>query len=238
MPQYDVKAWARETTTGRRLFNYNFHLVGRDVAEWELVKTVPMHRDDTLVETTYLWQRKSAPDRLIRISVSELADWRAAQDRLLDLLNHAMRPDIPRGADKLAEIGDIQYVARATPSDIPGGIQFARGNVAVAVDSVGSVIVDVSGIAAGVDQQLVEPTSASPARAKSMKPSTQTVAGKAKVDVTVISDLRTRAKEWIKVIAPDGELRRKGNTLVYTSPRAGRKSIKILAARRSRSARS
>src|SRR5260370_20922895 len=93
---YDTKAWSRETELGRRIFNYNFRMFGREITGWELLKAVPMHRDRTLSEMTYLWQNKSAPkQQLVRVNVGELPDWRSAQKHLLGMLENSMRPDIP-----------------------------------------------------------------------------------------------------------------------------------------------
>src|SRR5260370_33877190 len=80
---YDTKAWSRETELGRRIFNYNFRMFGREITGWELLKAVPMHRVSTLSEMTYIWQNKSAPkQQLVRVNVGELPDWRSAQKHL------------------------------------------------------------------------------------------------------------------------------------------------------------
>jgi hypothetical protein len=231
--QYDLKAWASETTRGRRLFNHNFRMSGRELAGWQLLKAAPMHRDRSLAETTYLWQRKEAPDRqVVRVNLAELPDWRAAQKHLRDALAHCMRPDLPRGTGGLAEVGDVELVARAAPSDVPAAIQFSRGNIAVAVNSVGSVAVDVSYLAAGIDRALADP----PAKvaslrtmAKRLTPKTVTV--KRREGVHLVKDLSKVGERWLKAVVPDGELRRKGNALLYTSPEPGKKDVQIYSIR-------
>jgi hypothetical protein len=231
--QYDLKAWASETSRGRQLFNHNFRMSGRELAGWQLLKAVPMHRDRSLAETTYLWQSKEAPDRqVVRVSVAELHDWRAAQKHLRDALAHCMRPDLPRGSGGLAEVGDVEFVARAAPSDVPAAMQFARGNVAVAVNSVGSVTVDVSDVAAGVDRALADAPAkvASPrTMAKRLTPKTVTV--KRREGVHLVKDLSKVGDRWLKAIVPDGELRRRGNALVYTSPEPGKKTVQLYSIR-------
>jgi hypothetical protein len=231
--QYDIKAWAGETALGKRVFNYNFRMLGREVTGWQMLKAVPMHRDRTLSETTYLWQSKDAPDRqLVRVNVGELADWRAAQKHLLEMLGHSMRPDLPRGTGKLAEVGDIEFVARAPGSDIPAAVQFTRGNVAVAVNSVGSVTIDVSDIAAIVDRVLSEsPTGVPSLRTRAKPQPPKTVLIKGKEGASLVKDLKKVGDAWLKVIVPDGELRRKGDALVYVTPQAGRKTVQIFSIR-------
>ena len=231
--QYDLKAWASETTRGRRVFNHNFRMSGRELAGWQLLKAVPMHRDRSLTETAYVWQSKEAPDRqVIRVSVAELPDWRSAQKHLRDALAHSMRPDLPRGTGGLADVGDVEFVARVVPSDVPAAIQFARGNIAVAVNSVGSVAIDVSDVASGVDRTLAEPPAkmASPrTMAKRLSPKTVTVRRRAGVDL--VKDLRRVGDRWLKAIVPDGELRRRGNVLVYKSSEPGKKAVQIYSIR-------
>jgi hypothetical protein len=39
-------------------------------------------------------------------------------------------------------------------------------------------------------------------------------------------------KMWLKVIVPDGELKRKGEDLIYTSPSAGKKRVSVFATTR------
>lgn len=41
--QYDVKQWAAETTAGRHLFVYNFHLTGRKFRDWKLLRVQSPH---------------------------------------------------------------------------------------------------------------------------------------------------------------------------------------------------
>ncbi|RPJ56473.1 MAG: hypothetical protein EHM23_23455 [Acidobacteria bacterium] len=231
--QDDLKAWAGETTLGRRIFNYNFRMFGQEVKGWVVLKAVTMHEDRALTEKTYLWQSKEAPDRqMIRVNVAELADWRAAQKHLQEMLGQCMRPDLPRGTGKLAELGDIEFVARAPLSDIPAAIHFARGNIAVSVNSVGQVAIDVSDIAGTVDQLLSE----SPARVPSLRALAKTEAPKTiqvrgKEGASLVKDLKKFRDLWLKVIVPDGELRRKGDALVYVSPEAGKKAVQIFSIR-------
>ena len=60
---YNLKAWAGETTLGRHIFNYNFRMFGREVPGWQMLKAVTMHKDRTLSEITYLWQNKDAAEQ-------------------------------------------------------------------------------------------------------------------------------------------------------------------------------
>lgn len=227
-PQYDIKAWAVETTVGRRVFNCNFRMLGREVKGWQLLKAVPMHRDRRSSEMTYLWRSTEAPEQLVRVSGSELTDWREAQKQLMDMLMHSMRPDLPRGTGRLAEVGDIQFVARAPGSDIPAAVQFTRGNIAVAVNSVGSVTIDVSDIAAIVDRALSEPPTKVPSlRTLAKRQVPKTVLVKGKTGVSLVKNLKKVGDAWLKAIVPDGELRRKGEALVYLSPQPGKKTVQI-----------
>ncbi len=228
---YDIKAWAEETKLGQRIFNYNFRIQGHELKGWQLLKAVPMHKDARLAEVTYLVQSEEAADRqMVRMNIAELADWRAAQKHLLAILDHSMRPDLPRGTGKLGALGDISLVARAPQSDIPAAVQFARGNIAVAVNSVGTVTIDVSEIAATVDHLLTEPPAKLPSIRKLSKPRPpKAVLLKGKEGATLVKDLKKVRDAWLKVIVPDGELRRKGDALVYISRQPGKKVVRIYA---------
>jgi hypothetical protein len=231
--KYDNKAWSRETELGRRIFNYNFRMLGREVRGWELLKVVPMHTDRALSEMTYLWQNKNAPKReLVRINVSELLDWRAAQKHFLGILQHSMRPDIPRGTGTLAALGDIEFVAKAAQSDIPAAIQFTRGNIAVAANSVGSVSIDVSDIAFIVDRMLIEPPIRIPSLRKYAKQiSPRRVRTRGTDEAALIKDVKFAGNAWLKVIVPDGELRRRDGAIEYMTKQLGSKSVQIFLIR-------
>ena len=231
--QYDIKAWAGETTVGRRIFNYNFRMLGREFSGWQLLKSVQMHKDRSLSEMTYLWQRKDAPEQqLVSVNVAELPDWRAAHRHLHRMLEHTMRPDLPRGNSSLLAVGDIEFVAREPQSDVPAAVQFTRGNLVVAVSSVGSVTVDVSETAAIVDKILSTP----PTKVPSLRPlarlrAPRAVQARARVGASLVKNLKKIGDTWLNVTVPDGEVKRSGDALVYLTPRPGKKSVQIVSVR-------
>ena len=53
---YDLKAWDEETTLGRRVFNYNYRMLGYEVKAWAMFKAVPMQKAKGITEVAYLWQ--------------------------------------------------------------------------------------------------------------------------------------------------------------------------------------
>jgi hypothetical protein len=231
--EYDTKAWAGETTLGRRVFNHRFRMLGREFSGWQLLKRVPMHEDRSMSEVTYLWQNEAAPrQQLIRVNVREVGSWRDAQKQLLGVLHENMRSDLPRGTGRLAELGDVQFVARALPSDIPAAVRFTRGNIAVSVDSAGPTILDVSEIALGIDRLLREAPTKVPALRRLAQVKTPKIALiKGKEGVALVKDLAKSGDQWLKVLVPDGELRRKGQSVVYTAPPPARKAVQVFVIR-------
>jgi hypothetical protein len=229
MVTYDTKEWAARTRLGRHVFNYRFQMLGDELKGWELLKTVLMHESRAVEEKVYVWQSKGDPGRdLVRIAIAELADWRAAQKRLLEELKNCMRADIPTGTGKLASLGDVSFVGRDPLSDIPVAASFARGNVCASVRSVGDRSVDVSEIAARLDHALGEPPTRSEldkGRVRVRAPRTATI--EARRAFTLIENLTEAAPRggWLKIIAPDGELSKKGDALMYVSPEGGKKDI-------------
>src|SRR5690349_14162399 len=137
---YDTTRWSERTTLGRRVFNYNYRMLGRELPEWSLVKAVPMRHVPSVAETAYLWHSQRSADReLVRVTVAALDHWREAQGFLAETLSHRMRANIPEGTGVLAQLGDVNFVARVPRSDLAGAISFARGNVVVSVHSAGQV---------------------------------------------------------------------------------------------------
>jgi hypothetical protein len=231
--QYNVEEWAARTSLGRRVFNYNYRMFGRELRGREMLKEVTMQEGPGVAENVYLWQgQRDQGEDLVRIGVAELDNWRSAQERLLQELTQSMRPEIPRGTGKLAKLGDVSFVARDPKSDIPAAISFTRGNVCVSVRSVGEKDVDVSDVAATLDRTLSEPpTKAALERGLARKRTPVAVDLKADEAYVLLENLPKAAPrgEWLKVIAPDGELGRTGDALVFVSPQGGKKRIATFA---------
>jgi hypothetical protein len=210
-------------------------MLGTEFRGWELIKTVTMHEDKDVTEKVYLWQNKSNPGReMVRVSITERHDWRLAQESLREYLNHCMRPDITRGTKNLASVGDVNFAGREPQTDIPAAVSFTRGNVTVTVSSAGEKTVDVSEMTAMLDRALSEaPTKAAQDKGLVEARAPKTVAvepGKAQI---LIENLQKASKggAWLKIIAPDGELSRKDDALIYVSPEGGKKPIGIYAVR-------
>jgi hypothetical protein len=234
-PQNDNREWATETTRGRLVFNYNIRMLGAEFKGWELMKTVTMQEDKDVTEKVYLWQNKSNPGReMVRVDITERHDWRLAQESLREHLKHCMRPDIARGTKNLASVGDVNFAGREPQTDITAAVSFTRGNVSVTVSSVGEKTVDVSEMAAIVDRALSEaPTKAEQDKGLVKARAPKTVAVESDKAQVLIENLQKASPRgaWLKIIAPDGELSRKGDALIYVSPEGGKKPIGIYAVR-------
>jgi hypothetical protein len=230
---YDVVVWATETTRGRQVFNYNYRMLATEIKGWKLLKVVTMQEGHDVTEKAYIWQSKSDSEHeMIRVDITERHNWRQAQESLHENLKERMRPDIPRGAKKLAQLGDVVFVSREPQTDIPGAISFTRGNVFVSVSSIGEKSIDVSDIATRLDRVLSE----SPAtrevekgKVRALTPNVATV--KANEAYVLIKNLQETAPGggWVKIIAPDGELSRKRDALIYVSAQGGEKQVGIFA---------
>jgi hypothetical protein len=82
-----------------------------------------------------------------------------------------------------------------------------------------------------VDRLVTEPPTMVPSlrtRAKLQLPKTVLVKGKK--GAPLVKHLKKVGDGWLKVIIPDGELRR-GNTLVYITPQPGKKTVQIFSIR-------
>jgi hypothetical protein len=232
--RYKTDEWAEETIDGRRIFNAGFRMLGDELPDWHLLKTVPMEtsRDDG--ELAYMWEGPEGAGReLLRIGTAELPDWRTAQQRLREELEMSMRPDIPRGSGSQASVGDIAFVGRDPESDVPAAISFARGNACFSVRSVGDRVVDVTAAAARLDRALSQPPARSEVASERVEEGSLEADSREEGDERVIieSIVGTSRGGWLKVLAPAGELRREGDSLIYVSGSAGPTRIRTFVVR-------
>ncbi len=238
--RYDPDAWAAQTTLGRRIFNVGYRPLGGEQRGWRLLKSVPMEttRDDAgaSVELVHMWQRGDNPNgQLLRVATAEVPSWQAAQQRLLEDVQTSMRPDIPPGTGKLAALGDVNLVGRDPESDVPASISFTRGNLWVAVRSVGDDPVDVGEIALRIDRAMTRrPTRAQIERGRVVAEPIDVRPRRGLGPATVIRSLpgAVMPDEWLQVIAPDGELARERNALVYRPAEPGAKTVLSFRRRR------
>ena len=228
---YDTNAWAAEVSLGRRVFAHNYALRGNEFSGWELLKTATAQHADGSTEKVFIWQRKRSPEETIHVSVVETAYWAHALQHLKSQLDHCMRPNLPRGTAKTAEVGDIQFESQAPDSRNTAAVFFSRGNLQVSVRSAGERPVNVVKFAAAIDERLTGPLSAARQKeeaAKKLKPGTLAVKKGQKTVLVQPLPERARRSGWVRVIAPDGELRREGDALYYFPEQAGEKKIDIL----------
>lgn len=229
---HKVDEWAEATVRGRRIFNAGFLMAADQLPDWQLLKAVPMERSRGDGEIAYIWQGADR-HQMLRIAIAELPDWRLAQRRLQEELESSMRSNIPRGTGALASLGDIVYVARDPETDITAAISFARGNVFVSVRSAGDRIVDVSSPARRLDDAMSSPPSAAEVRDERVqaRPLPVTAREPGEERVVIDSIAKTAAGGWLKVLAPDGELRRSDDSLVYVAGSAGRTRLEAFITR-------
>jgi len=227
--KYDIEQWATETTLGRRVYNHNYRMIGNELRGWELVNSIVMQKESGITEKVYVWQKNgSEGEKLIRISIAELTDWINAQNQLRNELRHSMRPDIPRGTGKIAETGDVNFIGKERKSKTIAQLLFTRGNLAVSLASVGKKTVDISKFAKLLDTLFSQPPETSEVETGLVKEvGPETLQAKEAETLSVIEkiDELIAHGEWLKVIAPDGELKLQDNALVYESKKAGRKRI-------------
>jgi hypothetical protein len=226
---YDTSEWATETTLGRRIFNANFRPDGVRLGGWEVVKSVAVEPEAGVVERVTIWRKTGARrETLIRVGVVEYDSWSAAQQGLYGALVNCMRPDIPRGKGAIARTGDVSFAASDAKAKGAAAAFFARGNVAVSVASVGEATVDVAPFARKLDSALTKPPRDSELkRGVAAQGSPRSFEVRGRRPVTIIPSLRQvlEAGGWLKVIAPDGELRREDDQLVFVAERPGRKRV-------------
>lgn len=234
--RYDPTEWADRTTRGRRVFNAGFRLSSTGLRGWRLIKTVPMETSRGEDEFAAIWVRGDDPKRfMVRVSTAELPDWRSAHGRLLETLQASMRSGIPPGTGELAALGDVSYVGRDPETDAAASILFTRGNVHVTVSSVGDQTIAVGDVALRIDRMLNERPPQAQVRSGRIKAASIKIGERQASGPYII--VRGLPREfgrdhWLQVIAPDGELRREGNVIVYEAAEPGPKTVELFLRRR------
>lgn len=226
---YDPVRWAAETKLGRQIFNFNFRLTGDEMRGWELVNVAGGAPQPGAVEQVYLFQQtKAAKEMLVRVDIVERENWRGAQERLQSTLLHCMSPELQQGKGELSGVGDVCYVGTEGNKAPVSAAFLARGNLFVSIASVGEEPVDVAPFTRKLDGLLSEiPSEAEGAAAKSRVPHLQLKDVRAGEAFTVVDSLDTMKADggWLKVVAPDGELRREDDRLVYVPEQPGSKRV-------------
>lgn len=224
-----MEEWAANTTVGRHIFNYNYRMTDTTLRDWELVNVVEAENEPGLTEKIYIWEKTGSRGKtLVRIGISEHNDWRLAQAQLQSHLMHSTRPNIPREFGKLAEIGDVIFACQPRDAKVVAAAFFTRGNVTVTVSSVGETVIDISNIVSMLDRALSETPSTQEIKkglAEELAPrSFEAMKGETVKVIDKLPEPVARSG-WIKIIAPDGELRREEDSVVYVSSQAGEKKV-------------
>ena len=232
MTHYDTEQWAAEVIEGRRIFNAGFRMLPDDLPDWEFVKSVPIETSREDSELVHMWQRGDGRE-LLRIQVAELADWNQALERLREDLQMSMRSDIPRATGALGKLGDIAFGARTPETDVPAAVTFVRGNIFVSVRSVGDRAADASPVAVWLDEALsIPPRRGAPKGKQGTRRSIEAKPRKAGQEQIIVESVADATAEgWLKVLAADGELRRRGDSLIYVSGSAKPTRVELFTRR-------
>jgi hypothetical protein len=217
-----------ERIDGPRIFNAGFRMVGDELAGWHLLRTMPVEASGGLRELVYVWEGPEGAGReLLRIGTAELPDWRLAHERL------AASPGTGRANESSGSVGDIAVVERDSETDLPAAIAFARGNAYVSVRSAGDRVIDVTAAAERLDETMRLPPEPSAVDGAGVEEGLLEITSHEDGEERVIIDsiVHTAHGGWLKVLAPDGELRREGDSLIYVARSVGPTRIRTFVVR-------
>ncbi|MGY4827083.1 hypothetical protein ACVNIS_00745 [Sphaerotilaceae bacterium SBD11-9] len=223
---HDVDAWLAELADRPRVFNHNLRLRAGEFSGYELVNEARLAGSNGVTEHVYIYaKRKAATETLLRVSVAEHPDARHALLALAETLDNSMNPEAARAGGKLGRLADVGFALRSEGEGKGdgkglGGALLGVGNVSLSVRSVGKAATDVTGASETLAKRLAAPPDKAAQRAGHAAalppPRAQMRAGEV---LTLIEHLPEGgpAAERIQVIAPQGELRREGMSLVYVA---------------------
>jgi hypothetical protein len=225
---YNTEEWAKETSLGRHVFNFNFRMFGNEISGWELIDTVVMDGESGSPEIVYMWQKTGTKgNQLIRIGISEQNSWMNAHSALKNYLDNCMHPNFPRSKNS----GDVSFASRQPKAKGSNAIVFTRGNMQISVNSVGNVVCEVSNIASKIDQLLYDVPKKASVDSKAAKVFRKKEATIKKRGKYAVIDAISQNKDkygWMKIISPDGELIREGDSLIYKPDSIGKKNINVI----------
>lgn len=230
---HDVDTWLAEISARPRVFNHNPRLAAAEFKGFELANEVTMVNADGAAEHVYLFAKKGSKEEvLLRVSVCDHDSDLQALIGLRGALDHTMNPDIARA--KPAKVAGIGFEARGEGGDGAGAAVFSIGNVSVTVHSAGAKPVNVATAAAHVGKLLSgapDKAALSTGRVEAFAP--QPVRLGAGEVLTLIEELPEDrpGSARIQVIAPDGEFRRDGRSLVYLARGDGPQRISLFTHR-------
>ena len=148
----DLARWAELTAPdARKRVNREYEPT---LPGWEPVRSGIVPSDSTRDEHWVLFERQTA---LVRVDVTECADWRDAQIRLSELANECMSREVSptAGADAPMALGDVRFKVRT--GDLLTAVSFASGNLCVSIATVSRFLVDVEDFARAIDGELRRP---------------------------------------------------------------------------------
>jgi hypothetical protein len=130
-------------------------------------------------------------------------------------------------------VGDVALVERDPETDLPAAISFARGNAYISVRSAGDRVIDVTATAERLDRTMRLPPEPSADGGATIEERSVEVASRHDGEELVIVDsiVLTAHGGWLKVVAPDGELRREGDSLIYIARSVGPTRIRTFVVR-------
>jgi hypothetical protein len=229
--QYNVETWLDEIDRRLRVFNHNPRLVATEFKGFELANEVTMVDSRGAAEHVYMFAKKGAGDEaLLRVSICDHDSAQHALMALREVLDNMMNPDIPRATDKLGKAADIGFARRGERGDGLGAAVFSVGNVSITVFSAGPKPLNITMAALHVGKLLsAAPDKAAIGAGRVVPFSPAPVRLGAGEMLTLIEELPEGrpGADRIQVIAPDGEIRREGRSLVYVGRDDGPQRIAL-----------
>jgi hypothetical protein len=229
--QHSVEAWLGEINRRPRVFNHNPRLVATEFKGFELANEVTMVNSRGAVEHVYMFAKKGAGDEaLLRVSICDHDSAQHALIGLREVLDNMMNPDIPRATGKLGKATDIGFAMPGERGEGLGAAVFSIGNVSITVHSAGPKPLNVTTAALHVSKLLSAAPDKAAISAERVVPFSpapvQLGAGEVLTLIEELPEDRPDANR-IQVIAPDGELRREGRSLVYVGRDDGPQRISL-----------
>lgn len=136
-------------------------------------------------------------------------------------------PNIVAGATALAGVESSEGPLKETGGTLAASLVFSLGNVTITISSVGDKTADVSAIALHLDHTRGETSFKEELKAgkaeRLTKDALKVKMGQKSTFIECLPERETTG--WHKLIAPDGEIKREDDAIVYASPSAGEKKI-------------
>ena len=148
--KYSFKSWSDSNDEGPNTFIWKFFLSGNEIKDWNIYRNQNLDSGDNVNTIISQWEQSESKrgDRMLRVEVFESNSLENSRETLLRCLANFESPEI--SIDKDGQIGEISF-GHGSNNYMK---LFLRANLVIAMNSLGSEMSSVAGLAGDLDSYI------------------------------------------------------------------------------------